>query len=65
MRKPILLHSLAVLGATDLGPKVPPLKRMREKLTDLVRFCETGEIPKFAPQDLDELNKKLEKKRKP
>lgn len=59
-----LLHGLALLGATDLGPKVPAVKRLREKLTDLVRFHEKGEIPKTSQQDLDELTAKLQKKRK-
>jgi hypothetical protein len=59
-----LLHGLALLGATDLGPKVPATKRLHEKLTDLVRFHEKGEIPKTSQQDLNELTAKLEKKRK-
>lgn len=59
-----LLHGLALLGATDLGPKVPAVKRLHEKLTDLVRFHDKGEIPKTSQQDLDELTAKLEKKRK-
>ena len=59
-----LLHGLALLGATDLGPKVPVVKRLHEKLTDLVRFHENGEIPKTSQQDLDELTAELEKKRK-
>ncbi|MGH9368603.1 MAG: hypothetical protein ACRD3M_13110 [Thermoanaerobaculia bacterium] len=59
-----LLHALALLGSTDLGEKVPPTKRLHEKLTDLVRFQETGEIPRMAQKDLDELTRKLEKKRK-
>ena len=58
----ILLHSLALLGVADLGPKIPPtLQRHREKMPDLVRFHQTGEIPKPTPKELEELTEKYRK----
>lgn len=58
----ILLHSLALLGVADLGPKVPPtLQRHREKMPDLVRFHQTGEIPKPTPKEVEELTEKYRK----
>lgn len=58
----ILLHSLAILGVTDLGPKVPPtLQRHREKLPVLVLFHQTGEIPKPTTKEVEELTQKYGK----
>lgn len=58
----VLLHSLALLGVTDLGARVPPtLQRHREKMPDLVRFHSTGEIPKPTPKELEELTEKYQK----
>lgn len=58
----ILLHGLAILGVTDLGPNVPPtLQRHREKMPDLVRFHETGDIPKPTPKEVEELTEKYRK----
>lgn len=59
-----LLRGLALLGVTDLAPMVPPIKRHRDKLQDLLRFQDTGEIPRMDPKDMAELTRKLEKKRK-
>jgi phosphoglycolate phosphatase-like HAD superfamily hydrolase len=59
-----LLRGLWLLGVTDLGSKVPPIKRHRDKLEDLLRFQQTGEIPRMDPKDMAELTRKLEKKRK-
>lgn len=57
-----LLHALAILGVTDLGAKVPPtLQRHREKMPDLVRFHQTGEIPKPTQKEVEELTEKYRK----
>jgi len=57
-----LLHSLAVLGVAEIGPKVPPtVQRHREKLADLVRFHQTGEIPKPTQKEIEELTEKYVK----
>ena len=59
-----LLHALGILGGTELGQKIPPtLQRHRERVTDLVRFDETGESPKMSPKLSDELTKAKSKKK--
>ncbi len=59
-----LLHCLAILGVTDLAPKVPPtIQRHREKMPGLVRFHQTGEAPKPTPKEIEVLTEKYEKYR--
>ena len=59
-----LLHSLAILGGTELDKKIPPtVERHRERLKDLVHFHETGESPKMSAKLADELTKAKAKKK--
>ena len=59
-----LLHAQAILGAKDLGQKIPAtLQKRRERVADLVRFHETGESPKMAPKLSEELEKAKAKKK--
>ena len=59
-----LLHAPAILGAKDLGQKIPStLQKRRERVADLVRFHETGEAPKMSPKLSEELEKAKAKKK--
>ena len=59
-----LVNALGLLGASDLGAKVPPtLERHRERLSDLVQFLATGEMPKMSPKLAEELKKAKAKKK--
>lgn len=59
-----LVNALGTLGVADLGAKVPPtLQRHRERVSDLVHFLATGEIPKMSPKLSEELAKARAKKK--
>jgi hypothetical protein len=59
-----LVHALGILGVADLGAKIPPtIQRHRERLTDLVQFLATGEMPKMSPKLAQELTKAKAKKK--
>ncbi len=56
-----LLRGLALLGEKDLAPKIPPVKRYRRKLTDLLAFVDTGKVPETDPTDAEVVAKAREK----
>jgi hypothetical protein len=60
-----LLLAEHLLGEKSLGPKVPALRRQREKLTDLLAFLDGGRLPEVEPKhakDLAEARDKAAKK---
>jgi len=50
-----LLKPLSLLGAPDLDARIPAKIEMRSKLTDLVRFLQTGEMPKLTAKQQEDL----------
>ncbi|KAA0256426.1 hypothetical protein FBQ97_07925 [Acidobacteria bacterium ACD] len=56
-----LLYALHLLGEKDLAARVPPVERWREKLTALVGFLESGQLPPEDPKLAPELAKAREK----
>lgn len=59
-----LVNALGTLGVADLATKIPPtIERHRERLTDLVQFLATGEMPKMSTKLSEELTKARAKKK--
>ena len=56
-----LLYALHLLGEKELAAKVPPVERWREKLTGLVGYLETGQVPPDDPKFAPEIAKAREK----
>jgi hypothetical protein len=56
-----LVRALYLLKTPELAAKVPTTERMPEKLTDLLRYLETGEMPRRPDVQAEKLEKYLKK----